>query len=81
MQHQSFFQNQLMVLFFFSSIRNAYDPYQETDVRIKKKMPNSETYIKQLPFMVFDSGSKTLGTVEIISEIDLLRVFSRICFN
>lgn len=31
-------------------------------------MPNSETYIKQLPFMVFDSGSKTLGAVEIVSK-------------
>lgn len=36
----------------------------------KKKMSNSETYIKQLPFMVFDSGSKTLGlgAVEIVSK-------------
>lgn len=34
----------------------------------KKKMPNSETYIKQLPFMGFDSGSKTLGAVEIVSK-------------
>lgn len=34
----------------------------------KKKMPNSETYIKQLPFMVFDSGSKTLGAIEIVSK-------------
>lgn len=31
-------------------------------------MPNSETYIKQLPFMVFDSGSKTLGAIEIVSK-------------
>lgn len=31
-------------------------------------MPNSETYIKQLPFMVFDSGSKSLGAVEIVSK-------------
>lgn len=33
-------------------------------------MPNSETYIKQLLFMVFDSGSKTLGlgAVEIVSK-------------
>lgn len=31
-------------------------------------MPNSETYIKQLPFMVFDSGSKTLVAVEIVSK-------------
>lgn len=34
----------------------------------KKKMPNSETYMKQLPFMVFDSGSKTLGAIEIVSK-------------